>query len=296
MLGHLSEVVTRLLFLQIANGTNFKKPPTHFFGAACLSTVDTFQRSSELYLTLNFVDGLSVEQSRQLQVWFDVPWFLLQNGAATPSVLSVSSSTHCPQFQCSKYPKQKANRLFRYFLWRRLALWREIKKDLKYFFLKMCKPQSCRRSAKARMSISGPFIRDGWKIRPPRINWHHSWLFELTRRHSWCQLILGGRIFHPSLIGSRDRYNTMLWGSNPPLNLKKPRDFKHKLSFFGPPSRHDWLRNLNAFDGWISVSDYATLPLQTSTLLLCWRGQHYNKISILLAKRNPYLFARFDKC
>ena len=75
---------------------------------------------------------------------------------------------------------------FSVFVWSWLALWREIKKDLKYFFLKMCKPQSCRRSAKARMSISGPFIRDGWKIRPPRINWHHSWLFELTRRHSWC--------------------------------------------------------------------------------------------------------------
>ena len=25
----------------------------------------------------------------------------------------------------------------------------------------------------------------------PRINWSHSWLFELTRRHSWDQLILG---------------------------------------------------------------------------------------------------------
>ena len=49
----------------------------------------------------------------------------------------------------------------------------------------------------------------------PRINWSHSWLFELTRRHSWDQyqlvnsgfeLTLGVRILPPSLMGYRYRY------------------------------------------------------------------------------------------
>ena len=50
-------------------------------------------------------------------------------------------------------------------------------------------------------------------IRAPRINSNplyqpHSWLFELTRRHSWgwysgFELILGVRILPPSLMGSR---------------------------------------------------------------------------------------------
>ena len=56
------------------------------------------------------------------------------------------------------------------------------------------------------ISIPGPTNRDGGYIRTPRINWHHSWLFVLTRRHSWCQLILGVRISPPSLSGSRYRY------------------------------------------------------------------------------------------
>ena len=45
--------------------------------------------------------------------------------------------------------------------------------------------------------------------------WVNSWLFELTRRHSWgwysgFELILGVRILPPSLMGSRYRYSTSL--------------------------------------------------------------------------------------
>ena len=39
-------------------------------------------------------------------------------------------------------------------------------------------------SSEVGMSIPGPTNRDGGYIRTPRIHWHHSWLFELTRRHS----------------------------------------------------------------------------------------------------------------
>ena len=41
------------------------------------------------------------------------------------------------------------------------------------------------------MGLRSGFTRVALGFALPRINFHHSWLFELTHRHSWWKLILG---------------------------------------------------------------------------------------------------------
>ena len=95
-----------------------------------------------------------------------------------------------------------------------------------------------------------------WGCRITCAKWHHEWLFELTRRHSWCHL--AQVILHPQ---TRAPPSTPIQWSAPPHWVSNPLPWHHFRDLNHPRCPQNWHKtNSTRVSCRVSFCDHPKFP------------------------------------